>query len=201
MAFLRSSHGFDHAAAIRGSSVWMRPPLAGDYVAWAELRHLSRAHLTPWEPQWTADELSRASFKLRLRHYAREAREDLGYAYFIFRTGDDVLVGGLTLSSVRRGVSQSASLGYWMGLPYLRRGYMNSAVAAVVHYGHETLRLHRIEAACLPWNAASMSVLEANGFVREGLARDYLKIDGQWRDHLLYARLAETQARRPGGGP
>src|SRR5262249_55888385 len=151
---------FDDAASIRGNGVWLRPPLPADYAAWAELRHLSRTHLTPWEPQWTADELSRASYKLRLRHYARESREDLGYAYLIFRAGDDALVGGLTLSSVRRGVSQSASLGYWMGLPYVRRGYMRAAVAAAVIHGHDTLRLHRIEAACLSWNAGSMRVLE-----------------------------------------
>ena len=198
MAFLRSSHGFDHAAAIRGDGVWMRPPMASDYVGWAELRHLSRAHLTPWEPQWTADELSRASFKLRLRHYAREAREDQGYAYFIYRFGDDALLGGLTLSGVKRGVSQSASLGYWMGLPYLRRGYMRAAVAAITSYGHDSLRLHRIEAACLPWNAASIRVLESSGFVREGLAREFLKIDGQWQDHLLYARLADVSGKAGG---
>lgn len=200
MAFLRSGLGYEHAASIRGHGVWLRAPVASDYVSWAELRQMSRAHLTPWEPQWTPDELSRASFKMRLRHYAREAREDLGYAYLIFRTGDDMLIGGLTLSSVRRGVSQSASLGYWMGSPYTRRGYMGAAVEAAVHHGHEALRLHRIEAACLPSNAASIAVLEGAGFVREGLARQYLKINGVWQDHLLYARLPVPLAPAAGCG-
>lgn len=189
MAFLRSGVGHEHAASIRGNGVWLRPPLSGDYAAWAELRHLSRAHLTPWEPQWAADELSRSAFKLRLRFYAREAREDLGYAYFVFRSGDDRLIGGLTISNVRRGVSQSASLGYWMGTPYVRRGFMRSAVLAAVGHSFDVLRLNRVEAACLPTNAGSIRVLETSGFAHEGLARSYLKINGVWQDHLLFARL------------
>lgn len=191
MAFLRSGLGHDHAASIRGDGVWLRAPLAADYAAWAELRAWSRAHLTPWEPQWGADELTRGSFKMRLRYYAREAREDLGYAYFVFRSTDDVLIGGLTLSNVRRGVSQSASLGYWMGLPHVRRGFMTAAVAAAVEHGFEALRLHRIEAACLPSNTGSIRVLESTGFSHEGMARHYLKINGEWRDHLLFARLCD----------
>ena len=191
MAFLRSSFGYDHAASIRGSGVWLRPPISADYAAWAELRALSRAHLTPWEPHWAADELSRSAYKLRLRYYAREAREDLGYAYFLFRAGDDTLLGGLTLSNVRRGVSQSASLGYWTGLPHVRRGYMKAAVNAIVAHGLDALRLHRIEAACLPSNVASVHVLEACGFTHEGLARRYLKINGVWQDHLLFARVVD----------
>jgi len=156
-------------------------------------------HLVPWEPAWASDELSRASFKLRLRYYAREAREDLGYAYFVFRTGDDSLVGGITLSNVRRGVSQSVQLGYWMGLPHIRRGYMKAAVSAVLVHAFETLRLHRVEAACLPNNLASIRTLESAGFMREGLARQYLKINGVWQDHVLFARLGSDG--RGAGGP
>lgn len=190
MAFLRSGIGFDDAVCIRGQGVYLRAPAASDYGAWAELRAQSRAHLTPWEPQWSIDELSRSSYKLRLRYYAREAREDLGYAYFVFRTVDDTLIGGLTLSNVRRGVAQSAALGYWMGLPYVRRGYMKAAVVAAVHHGFEALCLHRIEAACMPINTGSIRVLQSCGFQREGLARQYLRIDGVWQDHLLFACLA-----------
>lgn len=201
MALFKSGLGFDSSTSIRGNGVWLRPPATADYSAWAELRAQSRAHLTPWEPQWVPDELSRASYRLRLRHYAREVREDVGYAYLVFRTGDDVLVGGLTLSNVRRGVSQSATLGYWTGLPYVRRGYMTAAVAAIVGYGFDGLRLHRIEAACLPINVGSIRVLEANGFQHEGLARRYLRINGVWQDHLLFGRLIDdaTVAGRPRG--
>lgn len=198
MAFLRSNLGFDHPPSVRGNGVWLRPPTMSDYVAWSELRSRSRAHLTPWEPQWTLDELGQGSFRQRLRHYAREQRDDLGYAFFVFRTVDDVLLGGLTLSNVRRGVSQTATLGYWIGQPYVRRGHMTAAVGAILGHGYEELRLHRIEAACLPGNAGSIGVLESCGFTREGLARRYLKINGTWQDHLLFARLRDDEPIRAG---
>ncbi|MGE0629658.1 MAG: GNAT family N-acetyltransferase [Hyphomicrobiaceae bacterium] len=198
MAFLKTGLGTELNPPIRGHGVWLRQPLAIDYVPWAELRAMSREHLRPWEPQWARDELTRSAYRRRLRHYAREAREGVGYAYFIFRADDERLLGGLTLSNVRRGVSQSASLGYWLGEPYVRRGYMSAAVEAIARFGFEDLDLHRIEAACLPVNEASIRVLERCGFRREGLARRYLKINGEWQDHLLYARLDEDAGRDSG---
>jgi ribosomal-protein-alanine N-acetyltransferase len=160
-----------------------------DYAAWAELRALSRQHLTPWEPQWTRDELTRSSFRRRLRQFQRELRDDQGYAYLIFSDGDGTLLGGLNISNVRRGVSQAASIGYWMGVPYAGRGLMTEAARAAVAFAFASLRLNRLEAACLPSNAASARVLEKVGFKYEGLARRYLKINGQWRDHNLFALL------------
>ena len=194
MAFLRSGLLTEFNPQIRGNGLLLRPPQMMDYSAWAELRSMSRAHLSPWEPQWSRDELSRAAFRRRLRHYQREQREDLGYAMFVFRGEGDTLVGGLTLSNIRRGVSQTASLGYWIGLPFTRRGYMTRAVDVVAGYSFEELLLHRIEAACLPINAPSIRVLENNGFEREGLARRYLKINGEWQDHVLFARVVDDRA-------
>ena len=91
MAFLRSTTGHDSAVTLRGRGVWLRAPLMGDYAPWAELRALSRDHLTPWEPIWQRDELSRSAFRRRVRHYQRESREDLGYAFLIFSDVDDQL--------------------------------------------------------------------------------------------------------------
>jgi ribosomal-protein-alanine N-acetyltransferase len=162
-----------------------------DYAAWAELRALSRAHLTPWEPQWSRDELTRSNFRRRLRQYHRELRDDHGYAYLIFSDTECQLLGGLNLSNVRRGAAQAASLGYWLGAPFTGRGFMTDAVRAAMRYAFGTLRLHRIEAACLPSNVASQRVLEKVGFSREGLARRYLKINGQWQDHDLFALLPD----------
>lgn len=198
MAFLRASFASDPPPLIRGEGVNLRMPQMNDYGPWVELRAKSRVHLVPWEPMWTLDELSRSTFRLRVRLAIREARDDLGYSFFIFRSGDDELIGGLTLSNVRRGVSQSASLGYWMGLPFVRKGHMRAGVTAALGYAFDVLRLHRVEAACLPTNAASIRVLEANGFVREGLAQRYLKINGVWQDHILFARLSEDHAAAGG---
>lgn len=188
MAFSRSILP-DVDAEVRGRQVYLRQPAMGDYSAWAELRALSRQHLTVWEPLWTRDELSRSAFRRRLRQYQREMREDQGYAFLVFREGGATLVGGLTISNVRRGVAQSASVGYWMGLPHVRHGYMTDAVQAIVPFAFGTLGLHRLEAACLPHNAPSARVLEKAGFRREGTARRYLKINDIWQDHDLYALL------------
>lgn len=198
MAFLRSGLISEVQPFIQARGVYLRAPTMADYAAWAELRQRSREHLVPWEPQWSPDELSRASFRRRLRHYYREMKDDLGYAFLIFRDADAALLGGLTLSNVRRGVTQAASLGYWMGVPHVRQGHMSRAVAGAAHFVFDELKLHRLEAACLPQNAGSIKVLRNNGFEQEGLARRYLRIDGNWRDHLLFALLSDDPGRQRG---
>jgi ribosomal-protein-alanine N-acetyltransferase len=194
MAFLRSPAPEDYLDPVAGRTVVLRPPAAADYRAWAELRALSRAHLTPWEPSWSSDDLSQMMFRRRLRAYARDMRDDLGYAFFIIDAQSDQLLGGATLSNVRRGSSQSASLGYWIGAPHARRGRMQDAVATLMPFAFGQLRLHRVEAATMPGNSPSIRVLEACGFEREGVARGFLKINGRWEDHILFARLADRQA-------
>jgi ribosomal-protein-alanine N-acetyltransferase len=119
---------------------------------------------------------------------------DQAYAFFLFRKSDDLLIGGLTIANVRRGVAQAGSLGYWMGAPYAGQGYMTAAVRAITRFSFSGLRLHRLEAACIPTNTPSVRLLEKVGFKREGLARQYLCIDGIWQDHLLFARL-DTDGR------
>jgi ribosomal-protein-alanine N-acetyltransferase len=109
----------------------------------------------------------------------------------VFRKDDDSLMGGCTLSNVRRGVTQCCALGYWIGERFARQGYMFDAVRALVPFVFSTLGLHRIEAACLPSNEPSKNLLIKAGFRHEGLARGYLQINGEWRDHVLFALLAD----------
>jgi ribosomal-protein-alanine N-acetyltransferase len=191
MAFFRTINFAEPLPAIAGDSVTLRTPQMADYVEWATLRESSRDFLVPWEPIWPADDLTRGAFRRRVRRYAEDQRSDQAYAFMVFRNSDDKLVGGLTLANVRRGVAQAGSLGYWMGAPYVRRGYMTAAVRAIIPFAFGTLRLHRLEAACIPANTASVRLLEKTGFTREGYAREYLCINGVWQDHLLYARLKD----------
>ena len=191
MAFLRSTPATEVESEVHGKQVYLRHPVMSDYTAWAQLRALSRHHLTYWEPQWARDELARSSFRRRLRQYQREQKEDVGYAFLIFRHTSAELVGGLSLSNVRRGVAQTASVGYWVGAPHAGNGYMTDAVKAIMPYVFVTLGLHRLEAACLPHNAPSSRVLEKCGFKREGMARRYLKINGIWQNHDLFALLQD----------
>lgn len=194
MALLRTASQSDFGPIIESERVVLCAPQMSDYPAWAELRASSREFLMPWEPLWSMDELTRASFRRRVRHYQRDLREDIGYALFIYSVATGGLVGGVTLCNVRRGVTQSCTLGYWVGAQYAQQGYMTAAIRAVVPFVFDSLDLHRLEAACLPANTASMRLLEKTGFKREGLARRYLRINGGWQDHLLYG-LLDSDAR------
>jgi ribosomal-protein-alanine N-acetyltransferase len=189
MAFFRTINFAEPLPIIEGDEVVLRTPQMTDFEEWAALRETSRAFLTPWEPTWPVDDLTRAAFRRRIKRYAEDLRTDTGYAFVIARSSDSALVGGLTLANIRRGVAQAGSLGYWTGLPFVRQGYMTAAVRALVPFAFNSLRLHRLEAACIPSNTGSIKLLEKTGFVREGYAREYLCINGVWQDHLLYGRL------------
>jgi ribosomal-protein-alanine N-acetyltransferase len=191
MSLFRTVSLSEPPPAITGDHVALRAPQMADFAEWADLRETSRLFLTPWEPIWPDDDLTRAAYRRRLRRYAEEQRTDQAYPFFIFRNEDNALVGGLTLANIRRGVAQAGSLGYWIGAPFARRGYMYAAVRALIPFAFGTLRLHRLEAACIPANKASIALLEKTGFTREGYAREYLCINGVWQDHLLYARLKD----------
>jgi ribosomal-protein-alanine N-acetyltransferase len=189
MAFFRTVSFSEPLPTVEGDGVFLRAPQMSDYSEWTNLREASRAFLTPWEPTWPSDDLSRSAFRRRLRRYAEDQRADTSYAFFVFRKADEALVGGLTLANIRRGVAQAGSLGYWIGEPFARRGLMSGAVGGLAPFAFGSLRLHRLEAACIPSNAASIRLLEKAGFTREGYAREYLCINGLWQDHLLFARL------------
>ena len=190
MAFFRTVSFSEPLPTIDGEVVYLRAPQMSDYSEWATLREASRAFLTPWEPTWPADDLSRSAFRRRLRRYAEDIAADRSYPFIAFRESDGAMIGGITLANVRRGIVQAGSLGYWIGEPFARRGLMSGAVRALVPFAFGSLRLHRLEAACIPSNAASIRLLENAGFSREGYARQYLCINGLWQDHLLFARLA-----------
>jgi len=183
----------DPTPLIRSEGLLLRAPRMDDYVDWAQLRQESRSFLAPWEPVWPVDDLTRQSFRRRMKRYHDDMIADLAYTLFIFEPTTGSLMGGMTLGNVRRGVSQSATLGYWMGQPFAGRGIMTKAVRIMKVFAFEKLVLRRIEAGCIPNNIASIRVLEANGFEREGYAREYLCIAGVWQDHFLYACLNDSR--------
>jgi len=192
MAFMRGlTFPGGQQPVIRGGEVYMRYPRMADYLGWSRLRGESRAFLTPWEPSWAGDELTKGAFRRRIKRYQKETRQDSAYAFFVFRTEDNTMMGGCTLSNVRRGVTQCCALGYWIGERFARQGYMYDAVRALVPFIFTTLGLHRIEAACLPTNEPSKCLLVKTGFRQEGIAKRYLQINGEWQDHVLFALLED----------
>lgn len=182
---------------IEHQGVRLRAAELSDYPAWSALRRDSRAHLTRWEPDWSDQEMTLDAFRLRLKSYDRQHRAGAGLALYVFDAAAGVLVGGLTLTDIRHHASQSATIGYWIGETHLRRGFGLRAVEAALHHGFGEMGLNRIEAACQPGNAASRALLKKAGFVEEGYARDYLYINGAWRDHLLFARTARDYCGAP----
>ena len=178
----------------------LRLPQHGDFNAWTALRQDSRDFLVPWEPTWSADHLSRTAFANRVYWAQRASRAGTALPFFLERLVDGALLGAITIDNIRRGPAQMATIGYWIGAPHARQGYMTEAIGAVTRHAFTTLDLSRIEAACLPDNAASRAALERSGFKYEGVAQSFLQINGRWRTHVLYANLRHDRRGRTEAG-
>ena len=174
----------------------LRAPQHGDFRDWAALRRESADFLTPWEPTWADDHLTRKDFTNRVYWAQRSIANGSAVPLFLIRREDQALLGAITLDNIRRGPAQAGTLGYWVGQRYARAGYMRETLAAMAHYAFQQLGLSRLEAACLPENAASRGVLEKCGFKYEGVAQSYLQINGRWRTHVLYAMLRTDRRGR-----
>ena len=174
---------------LTGERVFLRPPKRRDALKWQKLRMSSKSFLVPWEPSWDASSCTRRAYLRYFKNSNYLANMDRAYSFLIFKTDDKTLLGGINIGNVRRGVSQSASLGYWIGEKHSRNGYMKEALKLLIPSLFIDLRLNRIEAATLEENIASKNLLKKIGFKKEGILRKYLKINGAWRDHILYGLL------------
>ncbi|WP_281978422.1 GNAT family N-acetyltransferase [Pseudorhizobium flavum] len=174
-----------------GEDHLLRLPQNRDFTQWSELRAESRSFLQPWEPTWREEELSETSFRARVKRSGEEYRAGYAIPLLLFSRPDLTLLGGLTIGYIRRGAAQSCMIGYWMGERHAGRGHMLAALKIAIPYIYGQLQLHRIEAACIPENWKSVRLLDKAGFEREGLLRKYLKINGEWRDHVMFSRLPE----------
>lgn len=192
--------GLRRRPVIETARLTLRLPQHGDYRAWASLREESAAFLTPWEPTWARDHLTRRAFTGRVTWAARVEADGSALPLFLLRRTDGALLGAITLDHIRRGPAQAATMGYWIGQPFARQGYMREAIEAVCRHAFGPMDLSRIEAACLPENAASRGVLEKSGFKYEGVAQAYLQIAGRWRNHVLYAQLRHDRRGRTDAG-
>jgi ribosomal-protein-alanine N-acetyltransferase len=194
MRLFRSLSNNASSVRLEGEKTILRPPVERDWRNYAEIRAASRSFLEPWEPFWPSDALSRDAFFRRLNRYSSDWRDDTGYSMFVFDRSSTALVGGISLSNVRRGVAQCGTLGYWMGETYAGQGYMREGLSLLLDFCFDELGLHRVEAACLPHNEPSKRLLLGRGFSEDGYARKYLKIRGTWQDHLLFSLLSADHA-------
>jgi ribosomal-protein-alanine N-acetyltransferase len=181
---------------IEGARLYIRPPGRADAADWAALRLRNRDFHRPWSPSSSLYQLTPEGYLRRLRGYRHDWQQDRGYAFLIFAREGDRLMGGITLNGIIRAAGQMANLGYWLDEAQTRKGYMSEAVKLACGFGFATLGLHRIQAGTLPENTPSQKVLQNCGFTYEGVARRYIRIADEWRDHHLYALLAEDFLKR-----
>ncbi|MEL6997280.1 MAG: GNAT family N-acetyltransferase [Paracoccaceae bacterium] len=174
----------------------LRPPQTRDFEDWASLRRDSRAFLVPWEPSWSRDHLTSRAFRNRVVWADRAIRQGEALPLMLVERANGAIIGGVTLSNMRRQPAQAGTLGYWVGERFAQMGYMSEALHAVRDHAFGSLDLSRLEAACLPENMASRKLLERCHFKYEGVAQAYLQINGRWRNHVLYACLRADRRGR-----
>ncbi|WP_342563746.1 GNAT family protein [Paenibacillus sp. FSL R7-0345] len=161
-----------------------------DADALLELRLRNKEHHQPYEPLREADYYTQESQQLLISQRLSDSEHDRAYMFGIFQA-DGQLIGQITLSNLVRGVAQYADLGYFIDYAIQGKGHMTAAVRLILEYAFRALALHRVQASILLHNDASRRVLEKNGFQAEGVARRYLKINGDWQDHRTYGILAD----------
>jgi len=180
---------------LRSGRIGLRPLSMRDARAWREVRARNREWLTPWEATVPpGDTTAPATFRAMVRDLRQQARAGRAMPFAV--TVDDVFVGQLTVSNIVGGSARWAQVGYWIDRKYAGHGVIPTAVAMAVDHCLFEAGLHRVEIAIRPENTASLRVVQKLGFTEFGYAPRYLHIDGEWRDHRLFAITVEEC---PGG--
>ena len=192
--------GLPRKLTIETERLILRPPHHNDFHNWVQLRSDSRDFLSPWDPVWSDEHLTRKNFTNRVYCAQRAIKNGNGCPLFLIRKTDQALIGAITLDNIRRGPAQAGTLGYWTGQAFARQGFMREAVECVVLHAFRKLDLSRVEAACLPENQPSRGLLESCRFKYEGVAQSYLQIAGRWRTHVLYAAIRHDRRGKTEAG-
>ena len=191
MSFLNAYSLKKNLFEITGQKVILRPPQYSDWKAWADERKKNKLYLQPWEPLWSINELERSSFVKRVRMFERLSHNDQAYSFLIFTSDNEDFIGEVNISNVQRGIIQSCTIGYWIAKDCEGKGMMSESLELVKEFIFNELKLHRIEAACLPHNMPSLKLLLKNGFIKEGTARKLLKINDKWQDHTVLSFILD----------
>jgi len=191
MSFLNAYSLKKNLFEITGQKVILRPPQYSDWKAWADERKKNKLYLQPWEPLWSINELERSSFVKRVRMFERLSHNDQAYSFLIYKSDNEDFIGEVNISNVQRGIIQSCTIGYWIAKDCEGKGMMSESLELVKEFIFNELKLHRIEAACLPHNIPSLKLLLKNGFIKEGTARKLLKINDKWQDHTVLSFILD----------
>jgi [ribosomal protein S5]-alanine N-acetyltransferase len=179
----------------------IRPTSIDDCDEQLRLRRANREHTRPWDPTRDESFYTVAGQRLELELDQRAWAAGTAFAFAVLAADEgDRIIGRVALANVVRGPWQNATLGYWISKDAIGRGHAARAVRLALGYAFDHVGLHRVQPAIIPRNTASQRVAEKVGFRLEGRALRYLKINGVWEDHDIYALTAEDwremQARR-----
>jgi ribosomal-protein-alanine N-acetyltransferase len=177
-------------ATLRVGEVTLRPLARSDKDAWREVRHRNAEWLRPWDATVPpGGDVRPTTYGALIRRLSKSAREGAVFPFAVEVDGD--FAGQLTVNNIVRGSAQFASMGYWLDQRFAGRGVMPLAVAMAIDHCFFTAGLHRIEICIRPENTNSLRVVEKLGMREVGLAPRFLHIDGDWRDHRIYAVTRE----------
>jgi ribosomal-protein-alanine N-acetyltransferase len=164
----------------------VRPGIATDVPAIVSYYLCNRAHLRPVDPRRPESFYGEDFWHARLRQDHLEIRDDRSLRLFLFRRGeDDRVIGVANFTQFMRGAAHYCTLGYAIDQAEEGKGLMREALSAAIEHIFQEKNLHRVQANYMPRNERSGALLKRLGFTIEGLARDYLLIDGRWEDHVL----------------
>lgn len=179
------------SAVFLGNRVALRAPRLSDAPQLLELQRESQDFLAPWFPEPKPDDLDPKVIRERILENRRAFTADRDYK-LVFTLGEKgPVIGRVSLSQVFRGIFQNAYLGYYIDVRYKCQGLTQEAVRLTLDVAFGPLGLHRVQAAIMPTNKASLALAQRVGLRREGVAEKYLKIAGDWRDHVFFAITAE----------
>lgn len=193
-------HPLDFELRLQTRRLVLRPLRSDDFEDFSEVRNRCESWLTQWEPAWPKKNLdpSRDRIAFASRCAARERERQLGTSFAFGIFFDDALVGELNATNVYRGVLESANIGYWVDEKFAGLGIVPEALVGIFGFIFDDVGLHRLAINIVPRNTASRRVMEKLEVRAEGLAERYLKINGEWEDHVNYAITAEEwQVRAP----
>ena len=173
---------------LKTKKVELRAPSYSDFDQWLHLRENSKTFLELWEPKRSSDFFKRSAFNNRVKWAKKSSKAGQSYQFFIFDKFQ-TLLGSITIENIRKGPSNAATLGYWLGKEHTGKGFMREALFTIIEFSFNKLNISRLEAATLPENRTSRGLLEKLGFKYEGVGQSYLQINGRWRNHVLYGLL------------
>lgn len=171
---------------LTGFRIVLKPPCEADFDEWSLVRRKNQNHLKPFEPKWPKNCLGHDFFTRRLNRQDVEYKAGRGLYFLIHDKKTNHIIGGLNLNNIQMGAARHATLGYWIDQDYQGQGLMKEAITLLIGYAFKTLKLKRLNAACLPQNKRSINLLKSLDFEEEGFAKKYLQINGVWQDHVLF---------------